>query len=214
MANSTPSLPTEHPASIQFSAWLTAFNTGDKDTLVMYHNDSIFPYAIESKNSSDIRSLQSELSLAQASGGFNVVDIEDTSSPATAVIVLKEKRRLAHARVSISVDVSKTHHPVTEFKIYSINTPLKFMPEYDPRRPQYKKALKPLDSSLRRKLVDAAMKVSREEYVDPELGEKVANALNAHCKSGHYDEFEDSSKFSQRLTEDMYKASHGKDFKV
>jgi hypothetical protein len=214
MADSTPSLPRDHPASIQFSAWLTAFNSGDQDTFTAYYNKSIFPYAVTSKDLSDIKSLQAELSLEQASGGFDIVDIEDTSSPASAVIVLKRKQRPIHVRVSISVNVSEAHYPVTEFRINAINTPLRLVPEDDPRRPQYEKALKLLDSSLRRKLVDAVMKVLRENYVDPELGEKIANALNSYCECGQYDEFQDSTKFAQRLTEDMHEAGHGKHFLV
>jgi hypothetical protein len=214
MADSTPSLPKDHPASIQFSAWLTAFNSGDQDTFTAYYNKSNFPYAVTSKDLSDIKSLQAELSLEQASGGFDIVDIEDTSSPASAMIVLKRKKRPIHVRVSISVNVSEAHYPVTEFKINAINTPLKLIPEDDPRRPQYEKALKPLDTSLRRKLVDATMKVLRENYVDPELGEKIANALNSLFESGSYDEFQDSTKFAQRLTKDMHETGGGKYFQV
>lgn len=214
MADSTPSLRRDHPASIQFSAWLTAFNSGDQDTFTAYYNKSIFPSAVTSKDLSDIKSLHAELSSEQASGGFDIVDIEDTSSPASVVIVLKRKKRPMHVRVFISVNVSQGHYPVTEFKINTINTPLKLVPEDDPRRPQYEKSLKPLDSSLRRKLVDAAMKVLRENYVDPELGEKIANALNSRCESGQYDEFQDSTRFAQRLTEDTHEVEHGKHLPV
>ena len=212
MADLTASLPTDHPASIQLSAWLAAFNTGDIDTLTAYYNNSILPYAIAGKDRREIRSLQGELFLEQASGGFEIVDIEDISSPASAVIVLKREKRPVHVRVSISVNISEAHYPVTEFKINAITTPLKFVPEDDPRKPHYEKALKPLESSLRRMLVDATMKILREDYVDPELGEKIANALNAHCESGHYDGFEDSTEFAHRLTEDMHEAGHGKHF--
>lgn len=211
MAESHPSLPKDHPASIQFSAWLSAFNTADKGTLAAYHSDSAFPYASASR---DIKSLQSELSLAQASGGFNIVDIEDVSSPADAVIVLKEKNRPIYARVSIHVDVFEANYPVTEFKINAINTPLKFIPEDDPRRGEFEKALRLLDSQLRRKLVDGIVKILREEYVEPELGENIANAIETHCENGDYDEFEDSAKFAQRLTKDMQEAGHGELFQV
>ena len=127
------------------------------------------------------------------------------------MIVLKRKQRPIHVRVSISVNVSQAHYPVTEFRINTINTPLRLVSEDDPRRPQYEKAL---NSSLRRKLVDGVMKVLRENYVDPELGEKIANALNSYCECGQYDEFQDSTKFAQRLTEDMHEAGHGKHFLV
>lgn len=51
IANSlSPSLPSDYPASIRFSAWLAAFNTGDKAVLAAYHTDSIFPYSVASRN--------------------------------------------------------------------------------------------------------------------------------------------------------------------
>ncbi|CZR67373.1 uncharacterized protein PAC_17272 [Phialocephala subalpina] len=203
--SSLPSLPTDHPASIQFSAWLAAFNTEDQDVLAAYHSDSIFPYSAATR---DIKDLQREFGLAQASGGFEVVDIESVSSPSSVVIVMKEKKRPIYARVSILIDDSNADYPVTEFQINAINTPLKFIPEDDPRRPGFEKALKSLDSSLRRKLVDAINKALLEQYVEPELGEKMANALNIHFESGDYDRFEDSEKFAQRLTEDLREAGH------
>jgi hypothetical protein len=207
MASSSLPLPSDHPASIQFSAWLTAFNTGDRDVLATYHSNSVFPYSVASR---DIKGLDHEFSLARASGGFNVVDIESSSSPALAVIVMKEKKRPIYARVSIIVDVSKDEYPVREFKIKPIVRPLKFIPDNDPRRLSYEKALKPLNSSLRQKVVDSVVKILKDEYVDEDLGEKIADALILHLEEGHYDSIEDSSKFEERLTEDLHAAGRGK----
>jgi hypothetical protein len=53
-----------------------------------------------------------------------------------------------YARVSILVDDSKADYPVTELKINAINTPLKFIPEDNPRRPGFEKTLRLLDLSL------------------------------------------------------------------
>lgn len=38
-------VPSEHPVFIQFSEWLTAFNTADRQTLKAYHSGSKFPYS-------------------------------------------------------------------------------------------------------------------------------------------------------------------------
>jgi hypothetical protein len=210
MTDSSLPLPIDYPASIQFSAWLTAFNTGNRDVLAAYHSGSIFPYAVASR---DVKGLNREFTLAQASGGFNVVDIESVTSPSLAVIVMKENKRPIYARVSITVDISKNEYPVTEFKINPIATPLKFilkfMREDDPRRSSYEKGLRPLDSSLRQKVVDSVVKVLIEEYVDEELGGKLADTLKVHHKEGEYDCFEDSSKFAARLTEDLQTAGRG-----
>jgi hypothetical protein len=206
MASTSLPLPSDHPASVQFSAWLAAFNTGDRAVLAAYHSDSIFPYSVASR---DISGLDHEFSLARASGGFNVLDIESLPSDSMAVVVLKEKKRPIYGRVSITVDVSKDRFPVTEFKINPIIRPMKFVPEDDPRRSYYEKGLRPLDASLRRKVIDSVVEVLREEYVDKELGAKLADALNTYYEEGLYDGFEESSKFAQRLTEDLQEAGRG-----
>src|SRR3982074_3194205 len=83
--SSLPSLPSDHPASIQFSAWLSAFNTADKETLVNYHSDSTFPSSVLS---GDIGSLDRELGLARMTGGFDVADVESSSEPSSVVVIL------------------------------------------------------------------------------------------------------------------------------
>jgi hypothetical protein len=206
MASTSLPLPIDHPASVQFYAWLSAFNTGDRDVLAAYHNNSTFPYSVASR---DVGGLDHEYALARASGGFNVVDIESLPSDSMAVIVMKEKKRPIYARVSITVDITQDEYPVTEFKINPIITPIKFTPEDDPRRPYYEKALRPLDASLRRKVVDGVMEILREEYVHEELGAKLAGTLNVHYEEGHYDSFEESSNFAQRLTEDLHEVGRG-----
>jgi hypothetical protein len=84
----SPSLPTDHPASIQFSAWIAAFNTGDKKALLDYHSDDAFPYSVASP---DIGNLDHELSLSKGTGGFNIAEIESISEPSSVVVVLREK---------------------------------------------------------------------------------------------------------------------------
>jgi hypothetical protein len=161
--------------------------------------------------SRDIKGLDHEHRLARASGGFDVVEIEPVELQSTATIVMKEKKRPIFARVSILVDDSKADYPVEEFNINPIPTPLKFIPEDDPRWPMFEKGLRRLDSSLRRKLVDVIVKILKEEYVEPELGEKMADGLNLHIKDGRYDEITNSNEFAKRLTKDLHEIGHGND---
>ena len=200
------SLRSDHPASIQFSTWLNAFNTVDRDTLAAHHSDKVFPYSVASR---DIRGLDREHGLAQVSRGFDVVDIESVERPNTATLLMKEKKRPIYARVTVVVDDSEAPYPVEKFEIYPIVTPLKFIPEDDPRRPIFEKGLQPLDSSIRRKILDGIVKILNEEYVDQELGEKMADAINVHCAKGHYDSFEKSVEFSKRLTKDLLEVGEG-----
>jgi hypothetical protein len=186
---SFPSLPLDHPASIQFSAWLSAFNTADKETLLAYHSISNFPYSVASR---DIGNINNELGLAQVTGGFHVADVESSSEPSTVLVVLKEKKREHYARASMAVDISKPNNPVTKFVIHPTITPIKFIPKDDPRRPRHEKALAPLTAALRRAVLDGIANVLREQYVYPELVEDMISALDTHFNDGDYDSFEKS----------------------
>ena len=99
---SYPTIPLNHPASVQFTAWLTAFNTADKKTLLEYHSGPDFPYSVASR---DIANIDLELTLAQISGGYNIAEVESSSDPSTVVVVLKEKNRPQYGRSTMLVDI-------------------------------------------------------------------------------------------------------------
>jgi hypothetical protein len=200
------SLPSDHPASIQFSAWLRAFNTGDRNTLLKYHNGPAFPYSIASH---DVSNIESEAILASASGGFNVADIESASDPSTVVVVMKEKIRPQYARATMVVDTSKDDYLATKFEIHPIITPIKFIPEDDPRRPSFKKAMQPLTADTRQALINEIAEVLRDQYIIPDMVEGIISALQAHIEKGDYNDITESVEFSERLTEDIQSA--GKD---
>lgn len=202
---SSPSLPTDHPASIQFSAWVTAFNTGDAKTLLTYHSDDVFPYSVASH---DIGNPERELMLSKGTGGFKIADIESISEPSSVVVILREKNRGSYARSSMIVDISKSNYPVTGFSIQPIITPIKFIPQDDPRRPKWEKALAPLNAIKRKAVVDGIIDVLRDQYVNPKLAEVIVDALDAHLMNGNYDHFEDSEKFAQQLTDDIHFVGH------
>lgn len=202
---SHPSLPSEHHASVQLSAWLEAFNTRDKEILLTYH-DSRFPYHV----AADLNSVELELNLAQMTGGFHVVDLESISLPSSVVVLLQENNSPNYARVSMEVDASKPLYPVTKFDLRAVVTPIEYIPSNDPRRPKYEKALQPLTNVLRRKLVHELVRILRDRYVYPALAEKITANLESHLEKGDYDSFVDSEEFSQRLTGDMLDVSNDK----
>ena len=182
MSNSPcPSLPAGHPACTQFSAWLTAFNTIDRDTLLSYHTDSTFPYSVASR---DISSPDLELSLAYFTGGFNVAEIDSRSEPFSVIATLREKNNPSYARVTMLVDVYRPNYPATKFNIHPIITPIKFIPKDSPRRGEYEKALKPLTPTRRGAVVEAIMSVVREQDVYPELGEELIADLKGKLEKG------------------------------
>ena len=125
------------------------------------------------------------------------------SSPFSVVVVLKEKKRPQYARVSIVVDVSQLEYPVTSFEIHPIPTPFKYISKDDPRWPEFEKAYAPLTAQLRRKIIHGLSAVIRDQYVHPDLGEKIVAALSVHLEGGEYESIEDSQEFADRLTLDM-----------
>jgi hypothetical protein len=204
-------LPSDLPSSIQFSAWLDAFNTLDEDTIFNYY-ESNFPdgacslHFINSRCSFPKKDHRPVLhapdhTLAQHTGGFNVVIIESTSESALTV-VLEEKVWQKHVRVSMEVAIIKPHYPVTNFTIQGIITPLELIPEDDPRAAALKKALQPLTKDLRRCIVDGVKGVLEQDHIDKSIGHEAATKLEEHMARGDYDEFEDSQSFARRLSRD------------
>ncbi|KAG0652326.1 Cytochrome P450 [Hyphodiscus hymeniophilus] len=198
-----PHLSLDHPASIQFNAWLCAFNTGEKEIITAYHSDLTFPLSVwQAPPGTD--ALESELQHAEALGGFDVVKIESMDDPSFVVVVATERNdNLQYARFNMSVDVSSPSYPATKFHFNQIVTPLEFILKEDPRRPEYENALKPLTAERRRAVVDGFLTVLEEEFINPSVGVEIKAALEARLANGTYDSIEDNSDFADRLTDDL-----------
>ena len=121
-ATSTPSSTSETPADRQFAAWLTAFNAGDRDKLVAYHQQS-FPYEVASD---DVHGIDREFGLSQGTGGFELKKPEHPT-PTSIVAILKERHSEQFARAAMEVDAAEPHR-VTRFEIHPIPTPPEFLP--------------------------------------------------------------------------------------
>src|SRR5947209_8917156 len=65
-------LSSDNPASIQFSAWLAAFNSHNSTTLLAYYATH-FPHDVASPDDSNI---QREMWFSTTTGGFDVVEIQ------------------------------------------------------------------------------------------------------------------------------------------
>lgn len=64
-----------------------------------------------------------------------------------------------------------------------------------------------LDSTERRRVVDAVITDLQKYYIDPAAAHKTADALRAHEQSGAYDTIPDGAAFADRLTRDVRNAS-------
>jgi len=121
-STSTPQVATDTPAQRQFAAWLTAFNSGDRDTLVAYHQQH-FPYDVASN---DVHGIDRELALSRGTGGFEVKKPE-TPTPTSIVAILKERSSEQFARAVMEVDAAEPHR-VVRFEIHPIPTPDELRP--------------------------------------------------------------------------------------
>jgi hypothetical protein len=111
----------ETPATRQFNAWLSTFNSRDRGALVAYH-DKYFPYDVASN---DVHGIDNEYGLSQGTGGF---ELKKPESPAATkfVAILKEKHSSHFARAEMEVSAAEPHR-VTRFEIHPIETPAEFM---------------------------------------------------------------------------------------
>jgi hypothetical protein len=102
----------------------------------------------------------------------------------------------------MEVVMNNPQHPVNNFTLRYIITPLELIPEDGPRAATFKKALQPLTHDLRRCIVDSMKSVLKQKHIDESIGEIVAAELEEHMARGEYDEFEDSESFARRLSRD------------
>jgi hypothetical protein len=194
-------LPWDNPATTQFSAWLMAFNSHNRDALLAYHD----AYFSLDGASDDVGTIDREVGLSNYTGGFDIIDVLDSSpgNPAASInVLLREKRRPQYARAMMQVDADKETHPVTKFDINPTHTPIKYVPQN--RKDEFERALAPLTPARRRTVVKEISDVVRELYIFPEVGEKMITDLEAKVQeNGGYGGYEDSEAFAQRLTDDM-----------
>ena len=205
-------LSLDSPASIQFSAWLAAFNSHNRTTLLAYHATH-FPYDVASP---DVSNIEREMLLSAMTGGFDVIDILNASGAgrvsdvlSTIDVILREKEQRGYARAMMQVDLHKDDYPVTKFEINPTHTPIELVPE--DRKEEFEKALTPLTPARRKCVVNAISDALRAKYICPDVGEKMIRDLEAKLQdNGDYHTYEDSEAFARRLTSDMHAVSGDK----
>lgn len=139
-------------------------------------------------------------------GGLSLVDLESTASNAELTVLLQEKKHSRYFRASIAVDFNDTQSEeirITKLDLRPIITPLRMIPESDPRRPTYEKGLQPLSSQLKEKIIGEISTVLREKYMDPVQGEALISILEDNLQKGQYDTFENGQEFAWRLSQDL-----------
>ena len=185
----------ETPAGKQFAAWLTAFNAGDRGALVAYHQ-KYFPYEVAS---ADVRGIDPELGLSQATAGFHLKKTENPA-PTSIVAILKERHSEQFARVTMEVDTAEPHR-VLHFEIHPIPTPDEFFSAEELKSRQ-------VDDAKRRSLVDGIAKELQAHYVIPDVANRMITALRDHLAHGDYDKITSGEEFAATVTKDLRDVSH------
>jgi hypothetical protein len=186
---------TETPAARQFAAWLEAFNSGDRDKLLAYHQQH-FPYEVATRDVSDI---DREHGLSKHTGGFALKKPDHVSAVSIAVI-LKERRSDQFARAEMEVDAVAPHR-IVRFAIRPIETPEEFLSAED------LKALT-IDDTRRRALIEGIAKALKAHYVFPDRAEQMISVLRGHLAAGDYDKITHAPAFAGAITKDLRDVSH------
>jgi len=184
----------DSPADRQFAAWLAAFNGGNRDDLLAYHERN-FPYGAASD---DVANIDREMGLSHGTGGFDVKKTE--SGPTAVTVTMKEHHSPQFARAIMEVDPAEPHR-VVRFEIHPIPTPDEFLSDAE-------RAATRLDAAKRAALIEAIERDIQAHYVLPAVGDKMVAALGDRQAHGGYDGAADGPAFADLVTMDLRAASH------
>src|SRR6266850_7414625 len=103
------------PAAHQFSAWLEAFNSGDRAVLLQY---------LQKNNPARAADIDQEFGFRTQTGGFDLKKVED-SAPTRLTGVVKERGSDQFARFTIEVEPAEPHR-IKELDLRAIPLPAEF----------------------------------------------------------------------------------------
>ena len=172
------------PAGRIMSAWLEAFNSGDRARL-----DDYFKSYEPERHADDFMGFRDRV------GGFELLSIQK-SEPMRIVSLLKERngegRALAKFQVSDSDPLRVASSEVRE--IFAGAAVIGF----------------DIDAATRARVIDGAIAKLDEFYVFPEVAKKMGMAVRARAKRGEYDSVTDGNAFAKLLTSHFQDVSHDK----
>ena len=93
----------ETPATAQFMAWVEAFNTGNRDTILAY-DDRYFPIEVASR---DVATIDREEMLSIGTGGFDIKKYQQSSSQTAITVIMKERHSRQFARATMEATRSR-----------------------------------------------------------------------------------------------------------
>src|SRR5215471_6003174 len=87
-------------AAHQFSAWLEAFNRGDRDALLAF---------LQKNQPARARNIDQDMNFRHSTGGFDLKKVEDASTPTKFVGLVQERDSDQFGRVTLDVAEAEPH---------------------------------------------------------------------------------------------------------
>jgi hypothetical protein len=184
-------------AGRQLAAWLDAFNGGDRQALLAYH-ECCFPYEVASQDVSDI---EREYGLRQATGGFDVRRVEQSAEDWLEVLI-QERNRPQYARAHLQVSLEPPH-TVTSFRIGPIPTPPELL------GPEERQA-RAVDAKTRSAAIDSIGHQLEAHYIFADTAARVKAVLLKKQARGDYDTLTDALDFAAALARDLRRLTRDK----
>jgi peptidase S41-like protein len=169
-------------------ALLDAFNSGDRSKIQAYIQ------AFDPARDVDVF-----MAFRGQTGGFDLLSI-DASEPLSIKFRVKEK---ASPTVAAGVLKLRDGLPTTVDTLMLRAIPPGVVVEDVV-----------LDARSRQRVIDGAVANLKEFYVFPDVAQKMADALESHLRSGHYDAITEGASFAAVLTEHLQAVSHDKHLHV
>jgi|SRR5579872_723899 len=187
LAWAQPAIP-DTPAGRVFSAWLEAFNSGDRA-----HMDGFYKRYQPSQSADNMVAFRAD------TGGFQLLGV-DKSEPLHLEVRIKERNS---ETVAIGrLDVKEGDPPQIERWLLRAIPKGATVADFT------------IDAAERTRVIDGSIKMLNEFYVFPETAKKMEDSLRTNQQKGDYNAITDGYAFAARLTEDLQGVSHDKHLSV
>ncbi len=188
----------DSPAGQCASAYVAAFNSGDVDTFRQFESTRRAAAALKRRSVDDRVALYREL--YKQYGRLNPRRIVDSSTDSLVLAADSQHGGLLYLDFAIE---SSAPHRLVGVRIEG--------PIDSTRAARYEK---PLDDSMRARVIERAAAELERSYVFEEVGKKMAADVRKRLASGQYDALANPYAFARRLTADLRALCHDKHLRV
>jgi retinol-binding protein 3 len=178
------------PAGQTLTAWLEAFNSGDRAQMEVYC------HKYDPNQTAD-----GMMSFRNMTGGFELLQIVKKERLHLEFLV---KERNGETKALGNLDVKDAEPAeVIHFGLHAL-----------PPGTSVSDMTFNIDAATRSRVIDGAIAQLNESYVFPETAKKMEEAVRARQKRSEYDKITDGDTFATKLTENLQEVSHDKHLHV